>query len=99
MLFNSVALAEIFQLEEGTDLDFCLALMVRDLVERRALCPFDSLFARLDLDDPEAGDQFLGFGERAVDNPDFAPAEADARTVRTRLQSLCVEQHARFDQF
>jgi hypothetical protein len=31
-----------------------------------ALDPLDGLFERLDLPEPEAGDQFLGFGEGAI---------------------------------
>ena len=34
-----------------------------------ALDPFDRFFLRLHLPEPEAGDQFLGFGEGPVDRP------------------------------
>src|SRR5207302_376881 len=48
---------EVVQLEELTNLNFSfLALAIR---VRSALAPLKSLFARLHLDDPVSGDQFL----------------------------------------
>ena len=39
----------------------------------------DSLGERVDLEDGEAADQLLGFGEGAVDDPDLAGRGADLR--------------------
>ena len=40
----------------------------------------DSLGERVDLEDGEAADQLLGFGEGAVDDPDLPVADLDTRT-------------------
>src|SRR5439155_22876021 len=66
--------AEVLGLEDLADFDLRLfAARVR-----RALDPLDRLLLGLDLDDPEAGDQFLGLGERAVDDGALAAGEFDA---------------------
>src|SRR5262245_54825160 len=53
--------AEVGGLEDGADFDLGPA------VERGTLQPRDRLVHRLDLPQPEAGDQLLGLGERPVD--------------------------------
>src|SRR6478735_7725627 len=57
-------LSEILGLEDPADLDLGIACHWI----RAALDPFDRLFHRLALPDPETGDQFLGLGERSVDD-------------------------------
>ena len=42
------------------------------------LDPLDGLFERLDLPEPEAGDEFLGFGEGAVGDGAVLAGEVDA---------------------
>src|SRR5665213_1630757 len=55
---------EVFHLKDLPDFDFGV-----DVVGvGAALDPLDGLFKRLDLPDPEAGDEFLGLGEGAVDD-------------------------------
>src|SRR3954453_6491084 len=51
---------EVGRLEDAADLDLA-GLVVR---VRAALDPLDRLVHRLDLPDPEAGDQLLGLGKR-----------------------------------
>jgi hypothetical protein len=59
--------------------------------------PFERLFARLHLNNPEAADHFLRFGERAVGNFRFSAFEGDARAHRRgRGQTVEREQHAGF---
>jgi len=53
---------ELFGLEDLADLYVGLAFV------RTALDPLDGLFERLDLPEPEAGDDFLAFGEGAVND-------------------------------
>src|SRR5439155_24907906 len=53
--------AEVRRLEHLADLDL-------GVLERGALEPLDRLLLRLALPQPEAGDQFLRLGERAVDD-------------------------------
>src|SRR5271170_8270686 len=57
-------IAEILGSEDGTDFD----IRIRQHGVRAALDPFDRLLDRPNLPDPEAGDQFLGLRERAVDH-------------------------------
>jgi hypothetical protein len=53
---------ELFGLEDLADLYVGLAFI------GAALDPLDGLFERLDLPEPEAGDEFLAFREGAVDD-------------------------------
>src|SRR4029434_774720 len=50
---------EIIRLENRAEFDLAF-------LERTALQPFDGLFHRAQLPDPETGDQFLGLGEGSV---------------------------------
>src|SRR5437879_155864 len=82
--------AEVLRLEHLADLD------LRILPHRigAALDPFDRLFLRLHLPDPEAGDQLLGLGEGPVDDGALGSREPDARALRARVQPFAREHHA-----
>ena len=56
---------EVFELEERPKLDF-------PVFERHPLGPLDGLFLGLHLNDPEAGDELLGLGERPIDDGTLA---------------------------
>ena len=64
---------------------------------RAALHPFDRLGLVLHLDDPVAGDQLLGLGERPVDHAALVAGETDARTLRAWAQPGAVEHDAGLD--
>ena len=64
MVLDSLAGAEVVQLEDLADFNVALSL-VR---VRAALDPFDRLRKRFALQDPLAGDQLLGLRERAVNH-------------------------------
>src|SRR3954471_3995474 len=87
-------LAEVLGLEDLADLDLRLGLHRVGA----ALDPLDRLFERLDLDDPEARDELLRLGERAVDDAALVGAEAHARALRARVQALARQHHAGLDQ-
>src|SRR5215471_15962790 len=83
-LIDRLAGTQVVQLEELANLDLALrSLPVRG---GRALGPFDRLFPRLDLDQPVAGDQLLGLGERAVDHGALPSGEPHARALRAGLE-------------
>ena len=63
---------EVFEVRNLTDLDVGFALV------RAALDPLDGLFERLDPPEPVAGDEFLGFGEGAVNDGAVPAGEVDA---------------------
>src|SRR5258707_119338 len=65
--------AEVVGLEHLPDLDLRFALGERI---GAALDPFDRLFLRLDLKDPEAGDQLFCLRERSVDDGSLGAGEA-----------------------
>ena len=48
------------------------------VLEGDALDPFERCILRFDVDQPIAGNQFLGLGKRAVDDLDPAAVEPDA---------------------
>ena len=89
-----LALAEVLHLEELTDLDLGDAIGARDLLEGDPLRPLDRLGLVLHLDDPVAGDDLLGLGERAVDDHRLAAPELDLGTLRGRLEAGPVEHGA-----
>src|SRR5262245_38496641 len=68
--------AEVVGLEHLADLD--LRLGARERI-RSTLHPLDRLLFRLDLDQPEAGDQFLRLRERSVDHGALGSREPHAR--------------------
>jgi hypothetical protein len=65
---------EVFGLEDLADLYVGVAFVE----DGAALDPLDRLFERLDLPEPESGDQFLGFGEGAVGDGAVLAGEVDA---------------------
>src|SRR5215472_13723938 len=65
---------EVFGLEDLANLYVGLAYV------GTALDPLDGLFERLDLPEPEAGDEFLAFGEGAVGDGALLAGEVDAGT-------------------
>src|SRR5690242_12655225 len=82
-------LAEILRLEDLANLDLgVVAVGVVDQAERGPLDPFDRLFLRLHLPDPEPRDQLLGLGERAIDHGPLRSGDPYADALRARLQSL-----------
>ena len=87
-------LAEIFGFEDAPDLDLGVG---RHRI-RAAAHPLDGLLHRAHLPQPEAGDQFLGLGERAVDHRARLAREAHARALAARVQPLAGEHHAGLDQ-
>src|SRR5687768_16591403 len=85
-----VVLAEIGGLEYRADLD--LRLLAGRV--RAPLHPLDGLVERLHLEEPEAGDDLLRFGERPVDDRALGAREADAGSLRARLQPFPGEHDA-----
>ena len=76
---NHGAFAEVFQLEKLAHLDFTLAVIDGGIW--KAPGPFDRLFPRLRLNERVAGDQFLGLGERPVDECALVTGILDAPTL------------------
>src|SRR3954468_12112691 len=83
-------LAEVLGLEDRPDFDF------RPAAERCALQPLDRFVHRLDVPQPEAGDQLLRFSERSVDHRAFGTGEPDALAPRTWMQPFARLHHAAF---
>src|SRR6185437_12294936 len=78
---------EIRGFEDFPDFDFLA------IAEGDAPGPGQRLVFRLDVDDPEAGDQFLTFGEGSVGDADLAGAvEFYAEAVGARLEAVGREQ-------
>ena len=65
---------------------------------RAAAHPLDHLGLRPALQDPEAGDQLLGFGERTVHHRALLAVEGDAGALRAGLQPVAGQHHARLDE-
>jgi hypothetical protein len=83
-----VDLRKVFGLEDLPDLDLFSAL------ERSVREALDQLVFRTRLEDPEARDDFFGFGERAVGDRGAFARVADPRALRARLKSLGGEHDA-----
>src|SRR5512133_3313277 len=81
-------LAEVLGLEHRPDLDHRLLTGHR---VGAAPDPLDRLLHRLDLPEPEAGDELLGLGEGAVHDSLLAAGEDHALALRTRVKSLARE--------
>src|SRR5260370_6667445 len=64
-----------------------------------ALGPIESLLLRFDLNDPKAGNHFLGFGKRTVGYNPLATGHPDARPLGTGVEPLGPKQHASFGHF
>src|SRR6185369_15706466 len=77
---------EVFRLEHLTNLHL-------GALEGSALEPFDRLFLRFHLPQPEARDQLLRFGERSVDHGSLSAREPHPRALRAGLQPLAREHH------
>src|SRR5689334_551387 len=92
VMLDRRARREILELEHLADFHFAF-------LERRTLHPLDGLGLRLRLNQPEPADQFLGLGERPVDDGRFAAVELHARALRRRLKPLAGKHHARFHHF
>ena len=89
------ALAEIRRLVVRSNLEirFFAGHRVRALLR-----PLDRLFDRLHFPDPEAGDELLGLGERAVDDRPFRAVEANALAVLAGLQAVAALHDAGLDE-
>src|SRR5258707_4066064 len=68
---------EVFHLKDLADFDFVVA----GAAVGTTLDPLDGLFAGLDLQYRETGDEFLGFGEWAVDDRTRLAREFETWTV------------------
>src|SRR5215831_14214212 len=84
-------LTEVFGFEDRADFDFFVA-------EGSPFQPLDGLVHGTDLPEPEAGDQLLGFSERAVDDRALGAIELYALALGTGLQALACQHDTRFDQ-
>src|SRR5277367_3347337 len=90
--FGSEERSEVFGFEDGTDFDY---------VARRewaAFQPFDCFFDGANLPEPEAADEFFGFGEGAVGDGGFFGGEGDALALGGGLEAFSCEQDACFGQ-
>ena len=65
---------------------------------RAAAHPLDHFGLRPALQDPEAGNQLLGFGERTVHHRAVLAVESDARALRAGLQTVAGQHHACLDE-
>src|SRR5579864_1122636 len=83
-----IARCEVLRFKYLADLHLGIA------VEWSPLEPLDRLLLRLDLPQPEAGDQLLGLGEWAVGHDSLVPGKPHERALGTGLQSLRPEHHA-----
>ena len=80
-------LLEVFELDDPAYVDPLGADEQRELA--RVL---DGLGERVHLEDREAGDQLLGFGERAVDHAYVAVVDLDPGALRARRDTLAREE-------
>src|SRR5215469_7303101 len=84
---------EVFGLEDLADLYVGLAFVE----DGAALDPLDRLFERLDLPEPEAGDQFLAFDEGAVNHGGAVLAgEVDAGSFGRGVKTVVAYQDSGF---
>src|SRR5262245_2434073 len=95
LLFGREALADIRCLVVWTNLEirFFAGHRVRAL-----LCPLDRLFDRLHFPGPEARDELLRLGERAIDDGPLRAVEANALAVLTGLQAVTALHDAGLDE-
>src|SRR3989304_4843901 len=87
VVFDRLARTEVLQLEYLANLDLAF-------LEGDALGPFDRLFLRLHLNQPETGDELLRLGEGSIDHGALRSREPDACALRARVEPLRREQHA-----
>src|ERR1700722_455200 len=83
---------EVFHLKDLADFDFVVA----GVAVGAALDPLDGLFKGLDLQDREAGDELLGFGEGPVGDGAGLAGEFDTNAFGGGVQALGREQDAGF---
>src|SRR6516162_7477213 len=83
---------EVFGLEDLANLDVGLAFV------GTALDPLDGLFERLDLPEPEAGDEFLAFSEGAVGDGAVLAGEVDAGAVGGGVKTVVAYQNSGFQE-
>src|SRR6266481_826123 len=86
--FRRQRLAEILCIEDLPDFDFSTT------VEWRTLHPVDRLVQRLDLDEPEAGDEIIGHSKRAMAHAGLSGI-FDPGALRRRMQALARQHDAR----
>src|SRR5258708_10938974 len=85
-LAGGVAGSAVWRLEDLPDLDL-------GILEGGALEPFDRLFLRLHLPQPEPGDELLPLRKGPVDHGPLSLGELDPRALRARLEALGREHH------
>src|SRR4029079_8402296 len=90
MVLDSLADAEVVQLEQLPDLDFAILVMG----VRAALDPLDRFRKRLALQDPVARYQFLGLREWTVYHRTLVAGEPHLSALGTWLQPVAIEHHA-----
>ena len=85
---------EFFHLKDLADFDFGVAAVGVGAT----LDPLDGLFEGLDLPEPEAGDELLGLGERAVDDGARLAGEFDACAFGAGVEAIHGEHDAGLDE-
>src|SRR5215472_10876829 len=96
MVFDSLTGLEVFEFKELADFDF--ALFVRAVRRRDTPGPCDGFLAGMDVDNPVARDEFLGFGEGTINDRGFgAGSEADTGPPGARLQAGEIYEDASLD--
>src|SRR6185312_8290447 len=76
--------SEVFRLKDLADLYVGLPCVENGT----ALDPLDGLLKRLDLPEPEAGDEFLRFSERAVSDGAVLAGEVEAGAFRGGVKAV-----------
>src|ERR671912_2390450 len=82
---------EIVGLENLAQFDFAF-------LEWTALKPFNGLFHRAQLPDPETGNELLGLGKRSVDHSALGSGEPHTLALRRRMQPFAGKHDTGFDQ-
>src|SRR6516225_1017269 len=83
---------EVFGLEDLADLYVAFAIVAVGA----SLDPLDRLFERLNLPEPEAGDEFLAFGEGAVNDGAVLAGEVDAGAFGGGVKTVVAYQDSGF---
>ena len=94
--FRRELFAEILHFEHLADFDLGFSAGHRIWA---ALDPLDGLFFGFHLPQPVAGDQFLGFGEGAVDHRALVAREAHAGALAAGVQAFARDEDAGLGQF
>src|SRR5262245_29085589 len=98
MMLDSLALAEVFEVEKLAKLDLAPAIVLGNVSKRNALGPFDRFGLGFHLDQPIAADQVLSPGEWPVSHGGRPIIEGHAHALRGGLKPLTVEKDTRLDQ-